>query len=69
MGDATSAGALPSSKPKNDEDLPAWLMPMIGYLRGVAEDPAWQDLVTIFVDVEKSKCPIGVSHLHLPILG
>ena len=52
---------MPSNIPRNDEDLPAWLVPMIGYLRGVAEETAWQDLVTEFVEFEKSNPPAGVS--------
>lgn len=65
MRDGTS-GDTPSNIPGNgeagnDEDLPGWLVPMMGYLRSVAEDTAWQDLVTEFVKFEKSKPPPGVS--------
>jgi len=38
----------------DDMDLPAYLAVMIGYLRGVAVDEAWQDLVTNFVAFEKA---------------
>ena len=48
----------------DDVDLPAYLTGMIGYLRGVAPDGAWQDLVTNFVAFEKSgHAGIGVSAL------
>ena len=48
----------------NDTNLPAYLNGMIGYLRGVAPDGAWQDLVTNFVAFEKSgHAGIGVSAL------
>ena len=49
MGDVTSTNLLP------------WLASMLGYLRGVAEDAAWQDLVTAFVEFEECGPPIGVS--------
>jgi hypothetical protein len=58
--DTTSPPHAPP-KPQNDEDLPPWLGLMIGYLRGVTEDVAWQDLVTAFVDFEKRGPPNGVS--------
>jgi len=60
MRDATS-GVLPSPKPLNDEALPPWLTKMISYLRGVAPDMAWQDLVTEFVEFEKCGPQNGVS--------
>jgi hypothetical protein len=48
----------------DDTNLPAYLTGMIGYLRGVAADRAWQDLVTRFVAFEKTGRPInGVSAL------
>lgn len=50
-------------KPQNDVNLPPWLVPMIGYLRGVATDTAWQNLVTEFVEFEKGDPPSGVSIL------
>lgn len=53
--------ATRSNIPRNDDDLPTWLDPMVGYLRSVAEDTAWQDLVTEFFEFEKSKPPAGVS--------
>jgi hypothetical protein len=65
MRDATS-GVLPSLKPRNDEDLPPWLTKMINYLRGVAPDTAWQDLVTEFIEFEQRGPQNGVSpFLHL----
>lgn len=64
MGDATSTtlslSRLPH-KPQNDEDLPPWLASMITYLRGVAKEAGWQDLVTVFVEFEKCGPPNGVS--------
>ena len=51
---------------EKDDSLPPWLVQTIGYLRGVSEDQAWQDLVTEFVQFEKSGPPIGVmfdSHI------
>ena len=48
----------------DDTNLPAYLTGMIGYLRGVAADRAWQDLVTRFVAFEKIGRPTnGVSAL------
>ncbi|KDR77387.1 hypothetical protein GALMADRAFT_1326101 [Galerina marginata CBS 339.88] len=55
----TNPAALPSSPPRNDEDLPPWLAHMIAYLRGVSEDVAWQNLVTRFVEFEKHGPPAG----------
>jgi hypothetical protein len=60
MRDATS-GASAFQKPRNDEDLPPWLAPMIEYLRGLVEDAAWQDLVSDFVEFEKRRPANGVS--------
>lgn len=54
-------GPQASHKPQNDQDLPPWLGLTIGYLRGVAEDVAWQDLVTAFVEFEKLRPSNGVS--------
>jgi hypothetical protein len=48
-------------KPQNDVNMPPWLVPMINYLRGVATDTAWQNLVTEFVEFEKGDPPAGVS--------
>ena len=46
----------------DDSDLPTYLVPMIGYLRAVAADRAWQDLVTNLVGFEKVGHPSsGVS--------
>ena len=48
----------------DDTDLPPYLAAMIGYLRGVAVDEAWQDLVTNFVTLEKAgHAASGVSAL------
>ena len=47
-------------EPKNDESLPTWLSQTIGYLRKVSAEQSWQDLVTEFVEFEKSGPPIGV---------
>jgi hypothetical protein len=48
----------------DDTNLPAYLTGMIGYLRGVTADRAWQDLVTRFVAFEKTGRPTnGVSAL------
>jgi hypothetical protein len=60
MGDAASADTL-AQKPQDDENLPSWLVVMIKYLRGVAEDTVWQNLVTEFVKFEKGGPPNGVS--------
>jgi len=64
--DVTMEDSSPPPKPHNDEDLPPWLAQMISYLRDVAEDTPWQDLVTGFVEFEKGRPPIGVS--LLPVL-
>jgi hypothetical protein len=45
---------------EKDDSLPRWLAQMIGYLREVSEDEAWQDLVTEYVQFEKSGPPFGV---------
>jgi hypothetical protein len=60
MRPATPA-VSPSPKSRNDDNLPTWLTQMIKYLRDVAEDTAWQDLVTEFVDFERHEPPNGVS--------
>ena len=69
----TILGVSTSVEFQNDKDLPAWLnrLGMIGYLRGVTEDMAWQNLVTHFVAFEKQQPPIGVSSpfLILQVLG
>lgn len=59
--DEESSGVSPPHEIPNDEDLPPWLKPMIGYLRGVTEDVAWQRLVTNFIAFERQQPPIGVS--------
>jgi hypothetical protein len=46
-----------------EEGLPPWLVPMIGYLRGLTEDVAWQNLVTTFITFERQHPPNGVSSL------
>ena len=56
MGDEPTA----TQKPINDENLPPWLLPMIKYLRGVAVDTAWQNLVMEFIEFEKGSPPAGV---------
>jgi hypothetical protein len=61
-GDALTSRVSPSFKVNS---LPQWLTPTIGYLYGVAEDAAWQDLVTEFVEFEKCGPPNGVSFIHL----
>lgn len=60
MQDSTT-NATPSLVVRNDADLPAWLAPMIKYLRTVVEDPRWQDMVTEFVEFEKRGPSNGVS--------
>jgi hypothetical protein len=46
----------------DNTNLPVYLTGMIGYLRGVAMDRAWQDLVTHFIAFEKTGQPTnGVS--------
>ena len=54
-----------SSQLRDDAELPVWLSQMIGYLRGVSDDVAWQELVTEFVDFERRGPPNGVSFLGL----
>jgi hypothetical protein len=50
----------------DDTDLPMYLSKMIGYLRGVAADREWQDLVTNFIAFEKTGRPVnGVSTMSL----
>jgi hypothetical protein len=61
MGDA----AAPAQKPQDDENLPPWLAAKIKYLREVADDTVWQNLVTDFVDFEKGGPPNGVSSFTL----
>ena len=51
---------------QKDEDLPPWLIPMIGYLRGVTEDVSWQTLVTSFIAFERQQPPHGVSFMFFP---
>jgi len=64
MQDATSSTS-PSSGHGVDENIPSWLTPMIGYLRSLLEDVAWQTLVTEFIDFEKRGPPHGVSSILL----
>lgn len=80
QSDATPLNAVPSndvvmshegsggaSEPNalDDDNLPQWLTSMFKYLRGVARDTAWQDLVTEFLDFEKSCPSLGVSFFYL----
>jgi hypothetical protein len=51
--------------PQNDDNLPPWLTHIIKYLRGISEESAWQNLVTVFVMFENSGPPAGVSPLLL----
>ena len=44
-----------------DENLPSWLTQMILYLRQVSDRPAWQYLVSRFVEFENCGPPTGVS--------
>lgn len=44
-----------------DENLPSWLTQMILHLRQVSDRPAWQDLVSGFVEFENCGPPTGVS--------
>jgi hypothetical protein len=60
MKDATSRIST-SLKPHNDQDLPPWLESTIGYLCGLTEDMAWQNLVTYFIVFERQKPTNGVS--------
>jgi len=62
MGD-TAPVDTPAHKPQNDVNLPPWLTAMIQYLRGVAKDVLWQNLVTELVEFEKSGPPNGVRSL------
>ena len=43
----------------DDTGLPTYLTKMIGYLRGVAVDWEWQDLVTNFIAFEKTGHPVN----------
>ena len=51
---------LPSPRDVKNDDVPPWLVPMIGYLRGLTEDGAWQNLVTNFLAFERFQPPCGV---------
>ena len=65
---AMSRAGFEEAEPEalDDGDLPQWLTSMLDYLRGVALDTAWQDLVKEFLDFEKSCPPNGVSFIfHL----
>lgn len=57
--------ASPSSGSQKDENLPTWLSKMIDYLREVSDAPAWQDLVSGFIEFEKGGPPHGVSSFLL----
>ena len=54
---------LPSPRDVKNDDVPPWLVPMIGYLRGLTEDGAWQNLVTNFLAFERFQPPCGVCFL------
>lgn len=58
---ATTPAVSLSLKSQNDDNLLPWLSQMIQYLCGIAEDTAWQDLVTEFIDFEKQGPPNSVS--------
>jgi hypothetical protein len=60
MSDVGS-GSSPQLKDLDDGILPQWFTPIFDYLRGVAQDTAWQELVTEFLIFEKSGPAIGVS--------
>ena len=62
MGD-TAPVDTPAHKPQNDVNLPPWLTAMIQYLRGVAKDVLWQNLVMELVEFEKSGPPNGICSL------
>ena len=66
--DVTMQDASLPPKPRNDKDLPAWLIKIIKYLRNVSKDTPWQDLVTSFVEFEKGGPPNGVSFLLILFL-
>ena len=59
--DMDDEGSRGSSEEFRNEDLPPWLVPMMGYLRGLSEDVAWQNLVTTFIAFERQHPPNGVS--------
>jgi hypothetical protein len=59
-----AAASLPAEENRlaeNDNGLPTWLAPMISFLRRVSAERAWQELVTEFVQFEKSGPLVGVS--------
>lgn len=43
----------------DNQDLPTYLIGIIGYLHGVAADQAWQNLVSKFVTFEKVGCQVN----------
>ena len=51
---------LPSPRDVKKNDGPPWLVPIIGYLCGLTEDRAWQNLVTNFLAFERFQPPYGV---------
>ena len=61
-------GASPLPKLRNHNDVPPWLTSKIVYFHGVAEDAAWQDLITHLVEFEKSGPPNGVSFILLSLI-
>jgi hypothetical protein len=67
MEDASGVSA--PLKAQNDQDLPPWLDLSIGYLRGLSEDVAWQNLVTDFIAFEKQQPTNGVSFPCLTFFG
>jgi hypothetical protein len=62
MDDAASVH-MSVLKPKDDENLPLWLMAMIDYLHRVANDMVWQNLVMEFIKFKKGGPPNGISSL------
>ena len=58
-------GPAAMKQPTNDENLPLWLLPMIKYLRRVAVDTTWQNLIMKFIEFEKGSLPAGVCSFLL----
>lgn len=65
----TTSGGSTLREIQNDEDLPPWLNPMIGYLRRLTEDVAWQNLVNNFIAFERLQPLNGVSPIFFSFLG
>jgi hypothetical protein len=42
---------------------PDWLKRMLDYLRGVSDNPEWQNLVSVLLKFENLNPPSGVGHL------